>query len=86
MLTTLVSWGHKIPVIGKIINLFSLGYGRTTWWHILARIRKVFVVFNAIIGVYIVYKIAGFTTEGFFTNLFFLLFFIKKKRIGLHLF
>lgn len=54
---------YKIPYIGKIITLLSLWYGRTTWWQILVKVRKAFVVFNALIGVYLVYKTTGFNYD-----------------------
>jgi hypothetical protein len=46
---------NKLPFIKPIITLASLYYGRTTWWKILVKIRKVFIMFNAAIGVYVVW-------------------------------
>ena len=63
MLTTIITYGHKIPFIAKIINLLSLWYGRTTWWKLLVILRKVFIVINAIIGVLSVFWISGFSTD-----------------------
>jgi hypothetical protein len=60
VITTILAYAHKIPFIGRIITLLSIWYGRTTIWKILVRIRKVFIAFNAIIGVYMVYKSVGF--------------------------
>jgi hypothetical protein len=63
ILTGVLGYAHRIPYIGRIISLLSLWYGRTTIWKILIKIRKVFIVFNAIIGVYIVFKSVGFSTD-----------------------
>jgi len=62
----------------KIIRICFTGlapqgpwYGKTTWWKILVRLRKLFILFNAAIGVYMVFKTTGFNTEnlmiGFWT-------------------
>jgi hypothetical protein len=63
LVTGVLGYAHKIPVIGKVLSLLSLWYGRTTIWKILVKIRKIFIVFNAIIGVYIVFKSVGFSTD-----------------------
>jgi hypothetical protein len=63
IISTLLTYGHKIPIISKIIKGLSLWYGRTTWWKILVQMRKVFIVLNAIIGVITVFKITGFSTD-----------------------
>ena len=63
-----LSWAlalaKRLPMVKGIIAMLSLWYGRTTWWRILGRIftisRKTFVVINAIIGVYAVFKLSGF--------------------------
>ena len=59
----------KLPFINKFIALLSLYYGRTTWWKILVYIRKLFIIFNALIGVYVVYKTTGFGFDTFYANL-----------------
>lgn len=51
LFTFIIAYIHKIPFVSKIIKLLKLWYGRTTWWHLLAKVRKAFVVFNAIIGI-----------------------------------
>jgi hypothetical protein len=56
----ILAYAHKIPFIGRIITLLSIWYGRTTIWKILLKIRKAFIAFNAVIGVYMVYKSIGF--------------------------
>lgn len=63
IITGVLGYAHKIPVVGKVLSLLSLWYGRTTIWKILVKIRKIFIVFNAIIGVYIVFKTVGFSTD-----------------------
>jgi hypothetical protein len=51
-------------MVRYLIGLLSVWYGRTTWWKILLRIfiisRKIFIIINAVIGIYVVYKLAGF--------------------------
>jgi hypothetical protein len=63
IITIILSYAHKIPYIGKIIMLLSLWYGKTTWWKILVKIRKVFIIFNALIGVLLVFKTTGFSSD-----------------------
>lgn len=63
--TTLIAYGHKIPFISKYITFLSIWFGRTSWWRILVRIRKAFVIFNAIIGAFTVYKLTGYSTDTF---------------------
>jgi len=63
LVTAVLSYAHKIPFIKQIISVLSLWYGRTTFWKILIKLRKAFIIFNAIIGVYMVYKTVGFSYE-----------------------
>jgi hypothetical protein len=63
VLSGIIAYAHKIPLIGKIITLASLYYGRTTWWKILIKIRKLFIIFNAIIGVVMVFNTVGFSFD-----------------------
>jgi len=56
LLSGILAYAHKIPFIGRMITLLSLWYGRTTWWKILVKLRKLFIIFNAVIGVIMVYK------------------------------
>jgi hypothetical protein len=58
--TAVLSYGSKIPYIRKIITVLSLMYGRTTIWKVLVKLRKIFILFNALIGVYMVFKTVGF--------------------------
>ena len=64
VLSWVIALANKIPVIKGIITMLGLWYGRTTWWKILLKIlrisRKTFIVFNAIVGVYAVFKMTGF--------------------------
>lgn len=68
----LISWviyfANKIPYLSRIVGFLSLIYGRTTWWKILMKVRRLFVVFNAIIGMYVVYKTTGFGLDNFWAN------------------
>lgn len=68
LITGILGYAHKIPYIGRIVTLLGIWYGRTTWWKILIKIRKVFIVINAIIGVYVVFKSVGFSTDNLFAG------------------
>jgi len=50
----------KIPVIRGIVAILSLYYSRTTWWKFFRKNKKIFVIFNALIGMYVVVKTTGF--------------------------
>jgi len=63
LLSGILAYAHKIPFIGRMITLLSLWYGRTTWWKILVKLRKLFIIFNAVIGVIMVYKTVGFSGD-----------------------
>src|ERR1700744_226733 len=68
ILSWVIFFVHKFPLVSKVVTFLSLVYGRTTWWKSIIYIRKVFIVFNAIIGVYIVYKSTGFGLDTFWAN------------------
>jgi len=68
LVSAILSYAHKIPFIGRIVTLLGLWYGRTTWWRLLVYSRKIFVVFNAIIGVFVVFKSVGFSTDNIFAG------------------
>ena len=61
--STILTYAHKLPVISKIIKLLAMWYGRTTWWTVLVKSRKMFVVLNALIGMYTLIGITGFSTD-----------------------
>ena len=61
--TAVLSYAHKIPYIKHIITVLSVMYGRTTIWKVLVKLRKLFIIFNAIIGVYMVFKSVGFSYD-----------------------
>lgn len=63
LITGVLAYAHRIPYINRIIAILGAIYGRTTIWKLLSTLRKVFIVINAIIGVYIVFKTAGFSFE-----------------------
>jgi len=68
LITGVLGYAHKIPIIGRIVSLLSLWYGRTTWWKILLTMRKWFILFNAMIGVFVVFKTTGFTPDLLLNN------------------
>ena len=55
--------GNRIPGISKILKLIAFWYGRSTWWKLIIKLRKAFVIINAFIGVYTVFKITGFGSD-----------------------
>jgi len=63
IISGILAYAHKIPILGRIITLLSLYYGRTTIWQILVQIRKAFIIFNAIIGLYMVFNTVGFSFD-----------------------
>lgn len=63
LITGLLGYANKIPVIRKLIFILSFWFGKTTIWKILIKLRKLFVIFNAIIGVYVVFKTVGFSSD-----------------------
>ena len=69
ILTGILGYAHKIPFIKHIITVFGYWYGKTTWWSILVRIRKLFILFNAVIGVLVVFKTTGFTPDLLINNI-----------------
>jgi hypothetical protein len=70
IITGILGYAHKIPVVSKFLKLLSLWYGRTTWWKLLVYSRKLFVVSNAIIGVYTILSITGFSFDNIVTGIY----------------
>jgi hypothetical protein len=68
LISGVLGYASKIPFIKQIIGFLSLWYGRTTWWNLLVKIRKLFIVFNALIGVFMVFKTIGFSTDNLFAG------------------
>lgn len=63
VISTLLTYAHKIPVLSKIIGTLAKWYGKTTIWKLLVSFRKLFVIFNALLGILAVIKITGFGTD-----------------------
>src|SRR6266436_1666022 len=63
IITFILSYAHKIPYIGRIITLLGFWYGRTTWWKILVKLIKFFIMMNAAIGLMVIIKTTGFGTD-----------------------
>jgi hypothetical protein len=68
LVTGILGYGSKIPIVKKIIGLLSLWYGKTTIWKILIKLRKLFVIFNALIGMMVVFKTTGFGVDTFWAH------------------
>jgi hypothetical protein len=63
LITGLLGYANKIPIIKKLIFLSSFWFGKTTIWKVISKLRKIFVIFNAIIGVYVIFKSVGFSSD-----------------------
>src|ERR1700757_292994 len=67
IITGILGYAHKIPFVRKILFGLSLWYGRSTWYQIIVKIlriaRKTLVYINAAIGVYVVFKTVGFSSD-----------------------
>ena len=63
LLSTILTYAHNIPIISNIIKYFSDLYGRSLLWRILVRLRKLFIVLNAAIGIYMLFKVTGFSQD-----------------------
>lgn len=50
IITLILTYAHKIPIIGKTIKILKSLYGKTTWWKLLGYFRQAFILVNAIIG------------------------------------
>jgi hypothetical protein len=68
VISGILGYAHRIPFLGRIITLLSIWYGRTTIWKILLKLRRLFIIFNALIGVFMVYKTVGFSTDNVFAG------------------
>src|ERR1700728_4208148 len=68
LVTGILGYASKIPIVKKLIGLLSLWYGKTTIWKILIKLRKMFVVFNALIGMMVVFKTTGFGVDTFWAH------------------
>lgn len=67
-----LSWilflANKIPFIAKIATLLRLYYGKTSFWRMLLISRKLFIAFNALVGVVAVLKCTGMETGSVLAN------------------
>ena len=57
------SLGGKIPFIKQIFLGLIAWYTKSKWIKVLAWARKSFVVINAVIGVYLMFKLVGFSPD-----------------------
>ena len=63
LISGILGYARKLPFLSKLFNILSLWYGKTTWWKLLGKLRKLFIVFNALIGVYAMFKAVGFNFD-----------------------
>ena len=68
-ISILINYFSKIPFISKLLLKFKSKFGKRWFWHILVISRKVFIIFNALIGCYFVYKLCGFGSGSMFANI-----------------
>ena len=60
ILSTIIAYGHKIPIIKSIIRFLRPFFGKSGIWLLLRKFRQIFLVVQAIIGIYSVFLIIGF--------------------------
>lgn len=57
----------KIPLVSKLTRKIIRWYVKTKWWKvifdILVKLRKGFIIFNALIAIYALVDITGFSTD-----------------------
>lgn len=68
IISSIIPFLNKIPYIKRLIGLIAAIYGRTTIWKIIVRIRKIFIIINSLIGIYLVFKTTGFSHESLYAN------------------
>ena len=70
ILSTLLTYANRIPIINRLIGYITKRYAKTTWLLMLIKLRKLFVIINAIIGVITVFKISGYSSDNFICGLY----------------
>jgi len=60
VITGVLGYIHKVPLLSKVFSIITFWYGKTTFIKIIIKIRKFFVIFNALIGMYVVFNTVGF--------------------------
>ena len=58
----------KLPFISKYSGVIKLIIGRTTFWTLLVIFRKAFITMNAVIGLWIMFKVTGWSQGSFFMS------------------
>src|SRR6187402_1580945 len=56
---------NRLPFVGRFAAFLSKTYGKTSIWKILVLTRKVFILCNALIGLWLVYDITGVSQGSF---------------------
>jgi hypothetical protein len=60
LFTGLLGYATKLPFIGKLLTFTAIWYKKYRIIGILIKLRKLFVIFNALIGMFIVFSSVGF--------------------------
>jgi hypothetical protein len=68
LLSWLLIFINKIPFINRFSNALKIYYAKTTIWKILVKLRKIFIIFNAVVGVYTVFSLTGLGAESLLVN------------------
>ena len=70
IISTLLTYANKIPFIGKFTSYIAKKYAQTTWLILFIKLRKLFIIFNAIIGVITVFKITGYSSDNWIAGFY----------------
>ena len=63
IISTILTYSNKIPMINKITSYIAKKYAKTEWLMLFIKLRKLFIIFNAIIGVITVFKVTCYSSD-----------------------
>nr|YP_010170403.1 hypothetical protein K8K84_mgp067 [Phanerochaete carnosa]QRZ60385.1 hypothetical protein [Phanerochaete carnosa] len=65
---------YKIPIVSKMTKKIVTWYIKTNWWKllfgILVKIRKAFIILNALIAIYALVDITGFSSDNIIAGVY----------------
>ena len=70
IISALLTYANKIPFVNKLTGYIAKKYAKTTWLLVLIKLRKAFIIFNAIIGVITVFKVTGYSSDNMIAGLY----------------
>ena len=63
ILSTILAYANRIPIINRLTGYITMKYANTSWLQLLIRLRKLFIIFNAVIGIITVFKVTGYSSD-----------------------